>query len=263
VDVIDLTTARGGLTATGGLTAGPGLAASTRAAMTAGSSPQQSPGNLRLLEDLASATGGRLVTAGQLQRHGLDAFAETTALYSLAFPRSRELTSGPHEIRIELPRHDSDHRLVYRRYFEIRNPAQQLADSTLSSLLLQWSANPLDAEVGIGDGGVGPGATSRTAALQMTLPFRSIGLRPSGEHHLGQLTSVSACGRPFRDAQPLGRQTLPVRVANADILTTLGRAVEHSWEVQVPFEATHCAIGIRDDLSRLTSTLVVALEEEP
>lgn len=242
-------------------TAGQGVAGNPSGGFTRSSSLQSGIKDLRLLEEVAHLTGGELIQTSSLADRLSQLTANPGMGYSLAFALPGGLNDGPHRLAVELTQSDPDYRLSHRRFFRIQTEDQLAAHATISGVLSGQTHNPLNASL---DLQIRQAADrkARQARVTLILPFSRVALQPDGNHHLGQISVFSLSGRPYRQASAVNKSTLPVRIANDQMLTALGRSIEYSWEMELPSESSSVAVGIRDDLSNLMSTLMISAVED-
>lgn len=243
-------------------TAGQGVPGNPGGGFTRSASIEQGIPDLRLLKEITNLTGGELFRGSDLAS-GLPAILSRRAMYySLAFTAPQGLGDDSHEITVQLTDPDPTYALAHRRFFRLRNHDQEAAQATVSSMLLNEVQNPLEVHL---DMRLHRGDDSATelAEIQLVLPFARIALRPEGHHHIGQLSVFSLWGELFHQASPVRKGVLPIRIANDEMLTALGRSVEYSWTLEIPAGTSFVAVGIRDDLSHLLSTIVISAPEDP
>jgi len=219
------------------------------------------PRDRRPLADMVGLTGGELISQdGALASDLGGIVARWNGHYSLAFRPPVDEDQGVHDIEIELPDDPPGHTLVHRRFFRTRTHDQLTAQATVSTMLLGEVSNPLEAklETHLIEG---EETESPRAQITLNLPFSRIALRPDGKYHLGQISLFTLSGRRQRQGSAVKKEVLPVRVLNEELLTALGRSIEYSWEVDLSAGAGDIAIGVRDDLSALVSTLLISVQE--
>jgi hypothetical protein len=150
--------------------------------------------------------------------------------------------------------------LRYRTHLHFRARDEVERDATLAALMLGGGANPLAVEVEAG----APRRGSRggqTLPLTLRLPLANLALVAQGHEHVGRLSVFSVSGTLAAGATPVLKALLPVRVANEDLLTALGRPVEYRFEI--PWrQGSDVALGVRDDLAPLTSILRLPLSAQ-
>lgn len=262
IHAIDLGSGRqnGSLVSTA--TAGQGVPGNPGGGFTRSASIDQAITDLRLLQELVELTGGDLFRSTDLAS-GLSAAAEKRRMrYSLAFIPPQGLGEEPHELAVQLTDPTQTHALTHRKFFRIRSHDQEAAHATVSSMLLGEVQNPLDVNLELRIH-LGDDPKTELAEIQLVLPFSRIALRPDGSHHIGQLSVFSLWGEIYRRVSPVRKGVLPIRIANDQMLTALGRSVEYSWKMEIPTGTSFVAVGIRDDLSHLLSTMVISAPEDP
>ncbi len=259
IHAVDLSASQQARTLVSTSTAGQGTAGSPRRGFSRPDSTQQDVKDLRLLKDMIEVTGGRLLEPTDL---GGFLAEPSVALYSLSFVAPDGRDGEVHQLDLSPVDRARPLEVSYRHFYRVWSADQESAQATVSALLSGVQQNPLDAQV---DLAVAPQAETEglTVELRLVLPFSRIALRPDGNYHIGQLSVFSLSGEAFRSASAVQKGTLPVRIANEQMLTALGRSVEYSWELLVPAGTRTFAVGVRDDLGTLQSNLLVPLPERP
>lgn len=247
-----------------GGTSGTGHGSTAVALGSAGrASIHQGVKDLRLLEDIVSVTGGELLTGpdliGDLERLQ----TRRHSFYSLAFTPSEQPDSEPREITLRLVDQEAGHALSYRRYYRMGDHDLKAAQATTSSLLANQADNPLGAALSVESRNNPADTSSIMAEVTLVLPFSRIALRPEGSHHIGQLSVFFLWGETYRQTSDVRKGIVPIRIANNEMLTALGRSIEYTWEMEVPGQAPLIGVGVRDDLSDLFSTIHSSIRNRP
>lgn len=262
IHAIDLSVSRQSRSLVRTATAGQGAAGSPASGFTRSASIHQGIKDHRLLEDVVSLTGGALLSGSDLATDGSSILARRHPHYSLAFTPPLGSDQDQHALAVRLTDQNLDHALTYRRFFGNRTRDQQAAEATASSMLTGVAQNPLGASLDVGILAADDPST-KVAEVTLILPFSRIALQPDGNDHIGQLSVFHLWGEVHRQSSAVRKGILPLRIANDQMLTALGRSVEYSWEMEMPRGTPFIAVGIRDDLSDSLSTVVAPVEDLP
>ncbi len=236
-------------TAGGGGALSLGGSTATGAASEADSGLHDSDG----LRRLAEGTGGLYLPAGSLAVDLARVAGGRAGLYRLGFepPAGEEGSVYRVEVKVRGQRRAA---LRYRRHHQVQGPAVEAAERLKAALLLGATVNPLDAELEVGQ--AVPAADGPRLAVKVRVPFARLALVADGRFHGGRLSLFAAAHGPERPAAAVWTAALPVRVANEELFTALGRWVEGALEVPVDPGARALAVGIRDDIGGVLSVLL-------
>lgn len=218
-----------------------------------------------ILERLAELTGGRA-------RVRSDAFAESltgigrdfAAHYVLGFRPAAEAGAEPRRVDVRLTPRRRGLQVRHRHAYRSPSPDQRAAERILSALLLPAGESPdgegfpleVDArDVSPGDDG------SRRTRVTVRVPLAELALVPEGVFHVGRLSVFFAWGDLRGDLQPVRKSVVPVRIANDELLTSLGRQVEYDLELPLPDGVHKVAVGVRDDFVPALVLRTVWVEE--
>lgn len=212
-----------------------------------------------VLGELAEASGGRTLGTGRDLARLFDVLRrDLRATYSLGFVPPDEDESRDHRIEVKL--RDSPvkkPRLRYRRHYRSRTSDQEAAEETLSALLVGVTANPLRVEVSAGEAAGASEEDGRRIPLAIKVPLAHLGLVAEARSHVGKLTVFVTSGDLEHGASPVRRAVVPVRIPNEEILNVLGRHLEYTLDVEVARGSRSIAVGVRDDVASLLSTVTV------
>ncbi|MEE8525947.1 MAG: VWA domain-containing protein [Thermoanaerobaculia bacterium] len=212
------------------------------------------------LAALAKITGGRSLAISRdfgtvLTSIGRD-FRTFYSLGFLPFAEPEGARSGgeKHRIEVRLRQGGRRYRVRHRESYRLDTRDRETAQGTVSALLLESPPNPLDVVVAVGE--IRPAAGGVIVPLSITLPLSRLALVAAGRAHSGRLTVFVTAGDPIQGLAPVQKAVVPVRIANDELLTSLGRRVEYKMEL--PWDRRgRIAVTVRDDYRDLTSTVLV------
>ena len=208
------------------------------------------------LHSIADRTGG--LTAANLIDPG--SFLETVrrdvqTYYSLGFSPGHPHDGKVHKLAVKVKR--GGVALRYRDTYEDRSGDQRAASETIASLVFGGGENPLGVELAIE-----PAAPAATGKGQMMVPvvvrvpLAKLVLLPQERFHEGKLTLFVATQDDHGRVSSLKRLTAPVHVANDKLMSALGESVGYRVEIAVRPGEQAIAVGVRDELGHLDSTVI-------
>jgi len=228
--------------------AGPELGGITPLAVSADVSSQDT------LIELAAATGGStMLNAGNV-RGLLDVMAnDHSDYYSLGYvsPRSRDGRYHRLDVRVAgAPRARVRHTEGYRG----KDVQEEMADLTLSALVLDVATNPLDVRIELG----AERAESKNRFVLPVLvkvPVAKLALVPEAAAHRGKLSVVVAVRDDDGGLSAPQRFEVPVDIPNAQLLNAMSREVGYGINLLVRGGAGKLAVGVRDEVAAIESTV--------
>ena len=137
-----------------------------------------------------------------------------------------------------------------------------MAELTFSSLMLGIEANPLGARVELGkpkrqkDG-------FYKLPLEVQVPMANLVLLPGESHHSGKLTLILIVRDTEGGLSDPVRIRLPFEVPHQNLMQAMSRSFEYPTELVLRPGKQVVAVGLRDDLAAIGSTLTVDVEVGP
>jgi VWFA-related protein len=197
--------------------------------------------------DVAERTGGMAIRGtlnfdGALARVG----ADFDSFYSLGYrsPRGGDDKYHRIEVRVKRPGLIVRHRAGY-----VDKPEEQrVADRTLSSLLLEVEANPL--EIGIDFGpSVKTGKDEFVLPIIIRIPVRDLALLPQGEMEQGQLRIFLAVRDEEGRVSDLHEIPLPVSFPREKLENARRAEIGYRTNLKIGKGTPKVAVGVWDELS--------------
>ncbi|MCP3959369.1 MAG: VWA domain-containing protein [bacterium] len=225
--------------------------------------PTVAPGSLAdslaSLRRLAWDTGGRSFTGSRDFRAALSRIgSDFRTFYSLGF-EPRESKDGTSRIKVRL-RESVPGRgkleVRHRPLIQLKDRDTLAAERTVSALLLEEMENPLEVVVSPGE----PRAAGKKGwrvPVAITVPLARLALVADGRVHTGRLSIFTTAGG-LDEVGPVTKAVVPVRIANRDLLTSLGRRVSYELELTLPSGLERIAVTVRDDFRPRSSTAVAS-----
>lgn len=213
------------------------------------------------LLQLADGTGGLAQTRNADSDKLLARVAQDfSTFYSLGYnpPHGNDRRLHDVEVRVESP----DGRPLEVRYsgsYRQKDPLDRLQDLTLSSLHYDVEDNPLGIQVETG-AAESAGEDRFRVTVMVRIPFEKILLLPKTSEHAGHLTLFAVVGDDRGRISPFQRVELPIRIPNERILEAMSGAAAYPLELEMRGGEQRLALGVRDQLARVDSTLHVDLD---
>ncbi len=254
-------------------------------------SPTLVPGSisdsLGSLRDLALGTGGRAFSGSRNFRVAFESLdRDLKTYYSLGFqPLESKKGNSRIEVRLRDRRDRSDGgshgklRVRHRSRLRLKDRDTEAAERTVSALLLEDADNPLQVEIEAGEPTVvnnsatgkkaaGKKTTGKRAAaknrfklpVSVSVPLAQLALVADGRHHTGRL-SIFATSGGLGGTGSVMKAVVPVRIANQDLLTSLGRRVAYQLELVLPAGSGRIAVTVRDDFRPMSSTATTSVHD--
>lgn len=207
---------------------------------------------------LAERTGGRAA----IGRGDVDGFfaglqSDLTDYYSLAYASPHRGDGKTHKIEVRIQRPGV--KIRYLEEYRDKSGDQQMADRTLSSVLLGTKANPLDARVELGKAKRQKDGFYRLP-IEVQVPMANLVLLPGEISHSGKLTLVLVVSDDTGGLSDPVRIRLPFEVKNIHLMEALSSTFEYPTELVIRQGRQVLGVGLRDDLADVGSTLTVEVE---
>jgi hypothetical protein len=212
--------------------------------------------NLRgSLTALASGTGGRAVfDANDLEPDIIRIESDLRHYYSLGYTPPHSGDGHDHSIvvKVERPGVHVRHRQLYRD-----KPAlERVVDRTLAALFLGTGDNPLGVTLEVGDMVPAPaGAAGSIVPIRLLIPLNNIGLTMRGEGYDGKLRVFVATLSGGGGNSPVRQLEVPLRIPMQNSEATMMQNYLYELKLQLPPGEHRVAVGIRDDITTLSSFL--------
>ena len=210
------------------------------------------------LQWLAERTGGRAA----IGRGDVDTFfaglqSDLTDYYSLAYASPHRGDGKTHRIEVRVRRPGV--KIRYLEEYRDKSADQQMADRTLSSVMLGTRANPLDAKVELGKAKRQKDGLYRLP-IEVQVPMANLVLLPGEIAHSGKLTLVLVVSDQDGGLSDPVRVRLPFEVKNVHLMEALSSTFEYPTELLIRRGRQVLGVSLRDDLADVGSTLTVEVE---
>lgn len=172
--------------------------------------------------------------------------------YSLGYPSPHPGDGKYHEVKVRVRRPGVE--LRYLEGYRAKTPDERMTDRTLASLLFDTGTNPLDVKVELGELQA-ENKNRFVVPVMVKIPLSKLVLVPQQNAHLGQVSVFIA----VRDAS--GRMSdpqkidVPVTIPNDQLLNAMTRTAGYMAQLRMRPGSQKIAIGVRDELAAVDSTL--------
>jgi VWFA-related protein len=150
-------------------------------------------------------------------------------------------------------------RLRHRQTYLLKTIDQRMSEVTYATLLFDPGANPIEAELELEEIAPGKG-DSNEVTVMLTLPLEKLALIPDKDSHAGGITVYFAVKDGRGDFSTVHSQSVPVRIPNESLPTTLGQRATVGLTLISRDGPHELAVILRDDLSALVSTVTLEFE---
>jgi|CXWL01.1.fsa_nt_gi VWFA-related protein len=229
----------------------------------------QSQQNRQLaLSDLARKTGGIALGTASVSEAIAKLGGDLSAFYELGYASPVAADGKPRQIAVSVRPEALAGRKVEVRYRPARlakSPDERMRERTLAALVLDTTANPLELTVEAGiapPDGAAPASTGSEALVNLTihLPLGKVALMPRGAFHEGRLSLFLSARDAKSRVAPVQRIELPLRIPNDRLLVALGQAAVYETTMRIRAERHEIAVGVRDEIGGVESTVRVSVE---
>lgn len=218
--------------------------------------PSSLADSLGSLKGLAWDTGGRAFAGSSDFRGALARISsDLRTYYSLGFA-PLEGSGGSSKIEVRVRKEPGRGKLEARHLprIQLKDRDTLAAERTVSALLLEEMENPLEVEIETGAPTTARKGTWRVP-VSISVPLARLALVADGRAHAGRLSIYATSGNLDRIGAVV-KAVVPVRIANSDLLTSLGRRAAYQLELTLPSASGRIAVTVRDDFRPRSSTAV-------
>lgn len=209
-------------------------------------------GNMEPLMHLAAATGGSSMlnsanAAALIERMS----ADYRDYYSLGYSSPKSQDGRYHRIEVRVPGRDV--RIRHTEGYRAKTAEQRMKERTLSALMFDVADNPLDVRVQLmpeqADG------NRIILPVLVRVPISQLVLVPQENEHVARLSIVIAVRDADGRLSDPQRVVVPISIPNDKLLEAMGQEVGHGLNLAMRKGDSKLAVGVRDELSAVESTL--------
>ncbi len=248
------------------LDAEPGDRSLTRSAEGTGSMDQPiSPAHSRLaaensrapLELAAADTGGRRVEAsGRLAQHLLKIGNDFGSFYSLGFRAPEDASQIKHRIEVKVA--GKGYRVRHRQAYEDKDADHRSAEAVIAALLYGSSEGTLGVAFEplarrAGDDGLS------VLPVKLKIPISRVAFLPEGDQQKAQLSFFFTVKDEKGNLRPVQKVPFKLRIPAEKMEEARGRTADYELPVALQPGDRQLAIGVRDDIAGIRSTLRLEL----
>lgn len=214
------------------------------------------------LRRIAEQTGGRLsLSAADLDRMLETFLADFDDLYSLGYRVDDRPAADVRELEVQLTRQARQRlgkgvEVRHRKEVREKSGAEEMAEKTLSALVLSTYDNPLGIELSteeqtrVEEGKYGVPVT-------VQIPLGKLVLLPGERAHQAKVTIYVAVLDEAGRTSPVARQACPVHIPNEELLVALGRHAGCGVRLLMRPGRQRIAVGVEDEISTVASTVAL------
>ncbi len=211
------------------------------------------------LQMLAFESGGRHFTNLENVQLVMERLAEDFSnYYSLGFAPEGLPDGESYSLEVKVRRPGLEVR--HRTGFHNKSLSDLMADRLYSALLLEEAPNPLRVSAA-------PIETDRLkrgrfrVRLLARVPMQGLLLVSQAGEHLGRISAWVAVANEFGSTSEVHGRRIPVRIPTDQLETALQQDVGYVLDVVVRGGRQRVAVLVRDEISLMTSTVTVELED--
>lgn len=209
-------------------------------------------GRFEPLMHLAAATGGTsMLNSANAAALVEQMSADYRDYYSLGYSSPKSQDGRYHRIEVRVP--GKDVRLRHTEGYRAKTAEQRMKERTLSALMFDLADNPLDVRVQL----MPEQTEGRHTILPVLVrvPISQLVLVPQDNEHVARVSIVIA----LRDSQGRlsdpQRVEVPISIPNDKLLEAMSQEIGHGLNLRVRKGDAKLAVGVRDELSAVESTL--------
>lgn len=206
------------------------------------------------LIQLAAATGG----ATMLNAANVAALLDTVSqdhsdYYSLGYISDNSRDSKFHRIKIKVPGLPGA-QVRHTEGYRAQTVVEEMADRTLSALMLDVADNPLEIRIELGDEQVEK-SNRYVLPVLVKVPISKLVLVPQEKAHRGMITIFVAVRDDDGGLSQPQHIEVPVNIPNEQLLAAMSREVGYGLNLLVRGGPGKLAVGVRDEIAAVESTV--------
>ncbi len=217
----------------------------------------QSDGLSAALHTITDHTGG--LTSVDLNDPGVFLSrirSDFGSFYSLGFSPGHSRDGKLHHVEVRM-KGRKDLKLRYREAYQDRSGEQRMTAATMSALVLGVEENPLGIQLDF-DRETSAAGGAFVVSVMVRMPIAKLVLLPHEHFHEGRVTVfVGTCDDEGRTSR-INKLAVPVRIPNEQLKASMGKLAGFRVNLLVRPERQTVAVGVRDDLGHVDSTVRAA-----
>jgi len=172
--------------------------------------------------------------------------------YSLGYSPNRKADGKFRSLKVRVP--EGRYRIRHRSGFRDKTERQEMGERTMSALLLNVSENPLGISIERGPD-ESAGRRKFHVPLLVKVPLDKIALLPNQESHRGKVSVFVAVANEDGGSSKVEERKLPVEIPSDRVNQALGQYIGHELKLEMRGGFHRLAVGVRDDVAGVTSTV--------
>jgi VWFA-related protein len=207
---------------------------------------------------LADVTGGRtLINDRRIGRHMNLLADELDGYYSLGYRPQHSMDGSFHRIKVKVEGDKLS--LRYREGYRDIRSVGRIADRTLTAVILGLTENPLGVSVDSRDQQP-RGDGLYLVPIVVRVPLSQLSLLPQPTEHEGRVSITIAVRDEQGNLAEMERREYPVKIPHERFLSALQEHAEFIMGLVMREGSQRVAIGVRDELGNVDSTLTMDLK---
>ena len=215
---------------------------------------------------LAKSTGGKSAINAAGFENLVDQVREDfDSYYALGFVSRFQGDGKTHKVKVEVTRDGV--KLRYLDRYRSKNSDQLMADRTLAALYLDEASNPLDVRLELGEPSAAEGegksrrrkqrkpADTYVVPVVVRLPLANLSLVPEDAAHTGNISLFLVVQDEAGRTAPPIKIAVPVKIPHDKLMGSMNQLVGYKTKVRMRSGEQKIAVGVRDDVSQVASTL--------
>lgn len=209
-------------------------------------------GRFEPLMHLAAATGGSsMLNSANAAMLVERMSADYRDYYSLGYSSAKSQDGHYHRIQVRVPGKDVSIR--HTEGYRAKTAEQRMKERTLSALMFDLADNPLDVRVQL----MPEQLDGRQVILPVLVrvPISQLVLVPHENEHVARVSIVVALRDEQGRLSDPQRVEVPISIPNDKLIEAMGQEIGHGLNLRVRKGDAKLAVGVRDELSAVESTL--------
>ncbi|MCH9650231.1 MAG: VWA domain-containing protein [Deltaproteobacteria bacterium] len=211
------------------------------------------------LELAAVDTGGRRIQAtGRLTQQLSKIANDFATFYSLGFRAPEASSKEKHRIEVKVK--GKGLRVRHRQAYEDKDADRRSGDAVLATLLY----NTTNSDLGVTLEPLAPqakGDNLHLLPIRVKIPLSRVAFLPQGDEQSAQLSFFVAVKDDKGNPRPVQKVPFKLRIPSSQLEDVEGRTADYELPVVLHEGDRQVAIGVRDDIGGISSTLRLELPE--
>lgn len=212
------------------------------------------------LELAALDTGGRRIQAsGRLSQHLTKIGDDLASFYSLGFRAPEASSKEKHRIEVKVK--GKGLRVRHRQAYEDKDADRRSGEAVIAALLY----NTTESDLGVTLEPLTPqanGDDNHVLPIRIKIPISRVAFLPRGDEHSAQLSFFVTVKDEKGNPRPVQKVPFKLRIPASEMEGAKGRTADYELPVVLHDGDRQVAIGVRDDIGGISSTLRFVVPKE-